>query len=1139
LVVTLALMILLTVIAVGLLSLSSISLRSSSQGDAMQAARANARMALMLAIGDIQKQLGPDTRISAAADQMGDSNGSTPTAPQTQRQWAGVYDSWPTALPNAARPTPQFRQWLVSGDPTQVMAMDYAGTQATGDTVEIVTANSVGDGDTVRVPLISQTGSEKNHGRVAWWVSDLGMKGLIGQSKELPTTIGDTRADQQSAPGTNLQGTLVKGTIKPFENLAATDPLLANVVSQKSSALLADKPENVRPLFHDFTAQSRGLLTNVRKGGFRQDLSMSLERPISVAPAPASTALYRVGGESGINMNELWAYYNLPSTYASSKGVRKSGSASFTTGGAMSSGTPYLQLETTPSACKNDDWFYYKQPVIISYQLVLSFKSAAVGTTGNFLHIVADPIITLWNPLDVPVVLPANLPLTVKYWSVPYDITIAKNGVIMDCPVASVSANDSNFMSLEMGVLHPLVFKPGEVIKMSQKGAILASNMAGQSQHRLAGSKGFNFGNGFAIQAKTRAGASIPVAANDRITFVSAKPNNLTAGKTSAHGNVIGTNNHTRHFSLTHHEYYVGTDRASLGDSLGIGGIFLDYDFGNRRLRASDPLRTETGPGTKPASERYYAINKPDVFKTFPNDGRVIPTTPPASSPKMPFMLFSFCAKTEASSTLGTRSLARFNPKAHHVDFYNLSQSERDMLPYEYSVEILNGWKSQNGSLEEDSIGRGYFGGGLSAADGSTTVATHSVPREPIVSLAAFQHSFANGFEIQKPKSTYSTINAREPMLPQISHAIGNSLACPVLPKDKVEGTLPGGRPLADHSYLANQALWDDYFLSGIAPQMGSTFGKARNQKTVADQFFKGEHPLPVPGYKANLRGMEPAKLVSTYFSGAVPSNLATTNIASFISVEGMFNVNSTSVEAWKSLLAGRKARPVLVRDANGRESVQPGDDNTPVAGLLGPINQVSEGDADVSDKDQWVGRRTLTDEEIDLLARGIVKEVRKRGPFLSLADFINRRVGSDAELARAGAIQNALDDADTKINEGFISGRSTTAASRFAFPDAEEGPISHGIPGIVKQADILTPIAPLLSVRSDTFMVRGYGEKTDASGKVLARAWCEAVVQRSAEFVDTADVPEKAYASINEVNQTFGRRFDIISFRWLNASEA
>jgi len=153
-------MILLTVIAVGLLTLSSVSLRTSSQGDSMQAARANARVALMLAIGDLQKQLGPDTRISATADQLTASNPAESSTPKTQRQWAGAYKSWPVTLPNAARPAPEFLQWFVSGDPTKVNTKNYAATAASTnakDSVEIVTANSVGDGDPVRVPLLTQT----------------------------------------------------------------------------------------------------------------------------------------------------------------------------------------------------------------------------------------------------------------------------------------------------------------------------------------------------------------------------------------------------------------------------------------------------------------------------------------------------------------------------------------------------------------------------------------------------------------------------------------------------------------------------------------------------------------------------------------------------------------------------------------------------------------------------------------------------------------------------------------------------------------------------------------------------------------------------------------------------------------------
>ena len=101
-----------------------------------------------------------------------------------------------------------------------------------------------------------------------------------------------------------------------------------------------------------------------------------------------------------------------------------------------------------------------------------------------------------------------------------------------------------------------------------------------------------------------------------------------------------------------------------------------------------------------------------------------------------------------------------------------------------------------------------------------------------------------------------------------------------------------------------------------------------------------------------------------------------------------------------------------------------------------------------------------------------------------------------------------------------------------------------------------------MLTARSDTFVIRCLGEKKNPSGKVISRAWCEAVVQRTPAFVDQTDpalTGTNAYGSnlgdatpvtdyktnpasptpiVNATNQKFGRRFEIVSFRWLNPNE-
>ncbi|MFK7852417.1 MAG: hypothetical protein AB8D78_15690, partial [Akkermansiaceae bacterium] len=75
-------------------------------------------------------------------------------------------------------------------------------------------------------------------------------------------------------------------------------------------------------------------------------------------------------------------------------------------------------------------------------------------------------------------------------------------------------------------------------------------------------------------------------------------------------------------------------------------------------------------------------------------------------------------------------------------------------------------------------------------------------------------------------------------------------------------------------------------------------------------------------------------------------------------------------------------------------------------------------------------------------------------------------------------------------------------------------------------------------------------GESLDSSGEVVARAWCEAIVQRTPDYYNASDEADEAVLKLNddgsfmnanelsEENLRFGRRLRIESFRWLNEKE-
>ncbi len=94
------------------------------------------------------------------------------------------------------------------------------------------------------------------------------------------------------------------------------------------------------------------------------------------------------------------------------------------------------------------------------------------------------------------------------------------------------------------------------------------------------------------------------------------------------------------------------------------------------------------------------------------------------------------------------------------------------------------------------------------------------------------------------------------------------------------------------------------------------------------------------------------------------------------------------------------------------------------------------------------------------------------------------------------------------------------------------------GAPGCLFQADLLQALGPALASRSDTFVIRaaGDGATLAEAGSRPTTAVLELVVQRVPDFIDPRNAPETRLTDPNllAVNRALGRRFKVVSARWL-----
>jgi hypothetical protein len=1142
LVVTLTLLVILTVIAVAMLGLSTISLRSNSQGEAMATARANARMSMMLALGELQKELGPDQRISAPGAQLLEENDAT-----GPKHWTGVYDSWKGAswpfatgsseekLEDGDRNDPErFNRWLISGDETDPNSIvkNKDAFKPGGDwwdvpekdKVKLVAATKAQG--TTPAQLAVEAGLVKlPKGGSAWWIGDQNTKaklgGVVEDVADADEPIKAASARLQSAPRAGHE------VFQGMEGVLPSDERLGKLPSTDSLEFLS---KDIQP-FHDATTTSLGLLTNVRAGGLRKDLNFLLEKPspsitTALYSADAPSISYELSGQpvpfQGINFYELWVDHQI-------WGELQYGPPAHADGGSFPSGAPYIQC-----GAKTDPFLSYKHlprlQLTLLYSLI-SKSSTVAGQPVYDLYLVTDPIFTIWNPYDVCLHVPNVNTLwpTMKTWAIPYDLNLNLAGgptgskTFYTSSVRDLS-NTLFFFQGRLGKAQNLVLRPGEVQIMAQGfGQPIDYNTAGVD---FDAKLGWEFASGYAYKIPYELDTEpAKKTGAQRITY-SMTPNNVK----STAGLFVWT-------------YNVG--------EFGAGGAVTQFMGSFNTNVTYSRISSEAG---------MDATQRTNVFPTLPLDATASKTIAELENNKWPICVFTYGLRTEtdlfpSSGTRYTgRSMLRANPSALGYDLYDLRGNGNDILrisPLQFGMRRVNSLSSP--IVECDAAGLGYFGAGYGSDQGVSHVVTRSIPREPIHSLGALQHGAAEGRMLNATSNGLRSGERQWTIQPSVSHAIANSFAPSFLDSSAVRGTL-ASRPAADHSYLANLALWDTYFYSSIKPKtksakQSSATAYSEQKKRLEDFLATGAAYKPLPNERMRPWSSDPDAALKAIFPSSTPDTNAADRIASYLMMDGMFNVNSTSVTAWKAFLSGLKKAKVPSNPTPNVKS-QPDlvdADGTAVAALLEAAGVEIDDSAlgDPTDAEQWRGFRSLSDEQIDELAKAIVKQVRLRGPFLSIADFVNRRPSSDKDLALSGALQSALDDEDVTINEAFRQGDRALSLSNvpsgYPFPEAEAGPRAIGAPGYVKQGDLLTTLGPMINVRGDTFVIRGYGEAREgngASSNVTARAWCEVTVQRVPDYVDPANNSYDAPALLKDINKTFGRRFNIVSFRYLDPRE-
>ena len=1178
----------------------------------MATARANARMALMLAIGDLQKNAGTDQRVTSRADVI-DENIANP-------RLTGVWDSWeikPTAQPSDYDKTARdakFRGWLASGDPIESKKIGFAAVAPLATTgaatksppgVTLWGKGTLGDTPAAKsLVTVNKTALVSPPGAMAWAVMDEGIKARINTRYAddiagVPTKEGakSARLGTGERPGVEFIAGLNGLQRKFFEGSATESAKLQNGITRLNFSLAGEQlggntiPPALKSLTHDVTTVSTGLFTDTARGGLKQDFQLLTNTlPFSTeydkkGVYASRSVLPSAGGVSDPRWESLQQFATiykdtvnltkLGTTPLLKTKVPASWNASTQSGNPPTpvvNRTPPAGVVLTPTIARVQMLFsliardiYPNLPGNIQRVLTTTEKSQNMhgpqdgwfrATNYNYdLHLLYTPVVTLHNPYNVAIEFNT---LRLEFIGVPFAMQVFRNDVPLSkglVPFESMTDDNQdsqqskifgmNLKTKVNGKAGSTLFRmlPGEVIMFSpyidpartyaqdlkdrKFWDIQLNTKLTNDIEAIPGWRGFGIG----YDCDWLAGNQ-PSIGNPKVEDASTAlpPYGIWKG---CYGLAWDDKVHVLFaplsIPLNKNKFVIQMTATVGGVAKKVSAIEMDYETptGLQELLSPTGGKTTLRFPKQDATQKYILGHQL----------RDTSNTPIGSiANAKPFALLTAQAKNTSGGRDLTNKDGRYSGKPWAFANGSIGSSSQKMIT-EHSANgsheldlLLVDQNDATQLLSIDPQDRSTFITGNTGFNGTKFGALHDIPIAPIQTLAGLNGANPGG------SSGY---------LPRFAQPIGNSWAHPLLSPDKITESGPGGYNLLDHSFLLNLALYDGFYFSGFADQTGA-FGSGKNAKTLADAFAAGT-PLDDP----RMVLMPPNGKKPSDLTAAVTQAGAYKSIAAWQTMDGPFNINSTSVPAWKAMLASIHDSQALVNKRATAAATttsftalkSTATDKARISRMRLPASYSAADGGDLADA-YWLGPREYSDAELQTLADNIVKQVRLRGPFLSMAEFVNRRLGTD-EMAQRGALQQAIDDSNLNkpladaANAGFEIPTGSTAKYKYKNPKAGEGASYQGAPGYLTQADILNVLGNAATARSDTFTIRGYGESRDSTGKLVASATCEAIVQRVPDWVDPVDLVETPVASlVSSANKAFGRRFLVTSFRWLNTTE-